>query len=81
VPLDAPPVQHTAIDHEYLLVNGLASTFSVVDGDGSVEELDDRWVLTQGSLTTTIYKSAVMVHTVSERAWETAPEPFDPRIH
>jgi hypothetical protein len=78
---DAPPIRHTATDYEFVLTTHV-EPFSIIDGDGSIEDAGDRYVLIDAAGRREIFKAHLQVLRQFEREWHTAapiyqPEPSD----
>lgn len=67
---DCPPIRHTAVDYEFVLTAHLES-FSIVDNSGSVEELADRYLLTDAAGHREIFKTHLILLRRFEREWFT----------
>jgi len=72
-----PPVEHRAIDHDFVLMNGGVLTTTIIDGNGVLDELADQYIFRQGDENLTILKSAIAYVRRVERTFTTRPAAFE----
>ncbi len=62
-----------------MFVGGHSYSFSIIDGVGSIEEREDRYILSEPESQVEILKSGLLMIQRIERTWQTDPPLYTPR--